>query len=438
MADALSGSAKRGAAAVFVGLMAIGLALSIMVAWVAASYFRIDVAGSLVWPGSDGFCDVATQGLGVHCFSDLSLHLGVGRSLVPDDAGLVQYTSNLPPGGRVLLWVFQVLASFTGFRATFAVYMILSAAALLVPALWAVRGRSWQHASVIVVLTSVATVPFLAVLDRGNTIAFAIPLIFLFVIALSREYDMVAITSVVVAAQIKPQFGLLVIGFLVLRRWRAGLIAVAASVFVFLGSFLVFAIPGAGSSPLEEFKRFVLYSQFRGNYVPVESSYPINISFQRVVYEIGDRFFGVPLTSFALQLVTLFIVGLVLAALVWRGRRLPYPVWISVILMSSALVVSVTFIYYFSLVLVTASLLVRPEGPSVGQFRVRPLESLLVAATFISLTPLLIPGGWADAPLPTVGDGVVVSLLPSFASGTWLVLVVTTGVAAVRARAVID
>jgi len=414
--------------------MAIGLALSLMVAWVAASYFRVDVAGSLVWPGSDGFCDVPTQGVGLHCFSDLSLHLGVGRSLVPEDPGLVQYTSNLPPGSRIVLWIFQVLASLVGFRATFAVYLALSAAALLVPALWAVRGRSWPHAAVIVVLTSIATVPFLAVLDRGNTIAFAIPFIFLFILALARGQDALAITSVVLAAQLKPQFGLLVFGLFILRRWRVGVLAIGASGTVFLGSFLIFAIPGAGSSPLDEFKRFILFSQFRGNYVPMDSSYPVNISFQKILYVINDELFGVLLSPWALQFLILLIVALVLGALIWRGRYLPYAVWISVVLMSSALVVSVTFIYYFALVLIIGALLVTPVGASEDRGRPRPLEYALVAATVMSLTPLLIPGGWTDSPVPVVGNGVVVSLLPYFASGAWLALVVATGIAAARAK----
>ena len=415
--------------------MAIGLALSLMVAWVAASYFRVDVAGSLVWPGSDGFCDVPTQGVGLHCFSDLSLHLGVGRSLVPEDPGLVQYTSNLPPGSRIVLWIFQVLASLVGFRATFAVYLALSAAALLVPALWAVRGRSWPHAAVIVVLTSIATVPFLAVLDRGNTIAFAIPFIFLFILALARGQDALAITSVVLAAQLKPQFGLLVFGLFILRRWRVGVLAIVASGTVFLGSFLIFAVPGAGSSPLDEFKRFILFSQFRGNYVPMDSSYPVNISFQKILYVINDELFGVLLSPWALQFLILLIVALVLGALMWRGRHLPYVVWISVVLMSSALVVAVTFIYYFALVLIVGALLVRPESVTADRGSPRPLEYVLVAATVMSLTPLLIPGGWTDSPVDVVGNGVVVSLLPYFASGAWLTLVVATGIAAARAKA---
>lgn len=190
--------------------LAAGLGFSVVVAWIATLYLGVDVPGSLVWPGTDAFCDTRSQGVGSHCFSDISLHLSVGQSLVPADPGLVQYVSNLPPGNRALLWLFQLLASWFGFRATLVIFLTLSAAALLVPALWVARRRSWHQAAVRLLLISVSTVPFLAVLERGNTIAFTVPLLLAFVVTLRRGHDWGALRAVVAASQIKPQLGLIV------------------------------------------------------------------------------------------------------------------------------------------------------------------------------------------------------------------------------------
>lgn len=421
----------RSYASTLLGALAAALGVSIVVAWIAASYFSVDVVGSLVWPGDDGFCDVSSQGLGVHCFSDIALHLSVGPTLVPSDPGLVQYVSNLPPGNRLLLWVFQVLASGVGFRATIAMYLVLSALALIAPGLWAVRHRPWSQAVVTVLLISVATVPFLAVLDRGNTIAFAVPLLLIFVVSLWRGNDLWAIGAIALAAQIKPQFGLLIVGFFILRRFRAGVLAFVASSFLFLASFLVFAVPGSGSSPLQEFKRFVLFSQVRGSYLPMESDYPVNISFQKVIFELGDGLLGISLPQSLIQLGLLAVLGLVIAALVWRGGRIPYPVWIAVLLMSSALIVAVTFIYYYALVLVVVALLVQDNGFDVRGRRSRVMSALLGVAVVLSLTPLLIPAGWVQSPVPAVGNGTVVSLVPYIASATWLALTVLVAVLAV-------
>jgi hypothetical protein len=408
-------------------ILAVGLGLSVVVAWIATSYFGVDVPGSLVWPGTDGFCDTRSQGVGSHCFSDISLHLSVGQALVPADPGLVQYVSNLPPGNRVLLWIFQLFASWFGFRATLVIYLTLSAAALLVPALWVARRRSWHQAAVTLLLISVATVPFLAILDRGNTIAFTVPLVLVFVVALWRGHDWWALGAVVAVSQIKPQLGLIVVAFFVLRRVRMGLTAIGISAAVFVSSFAIFALPGSDSSPLQEFKRFVLFSQMRGSYLPLDAPYPVNVSFQKVIFEIGNGLLGLSLSAATIQTGLLALTAMVIVALIWRGREIPYPIWIAAILMASALVVAVTFIYYYALVLVVVAVLMRNEDFAFHPKKSPVVSGVLSAAVVFSLTPLLIPGGWAEAPVPTRANGVVVSLLPYIASTTWLLLVLGVG-----------
>jgi len=321
-----------------------------------------------------------------------------------------------------------MIGVIAGMRTALAIYVTLSSLALLVPALWAVRGKAWSQKAVVLLLASVATVPFLAVLDRGNTIAFAVPLLLTFVVAIFRGRDPVAIVAIVLAAQIKPQFGFLVLSFFVLRRVRSGLLAIGLGVGVFLLSFLVFAIPGAGSGPVSEFKRFVLYSQTRSSYLPLGADYPVNISYQKVIYEVINELAGSALTPSTIQILVLMLLALASVLLIWRGRTLPFALWLSVILMSSALVVSVTFIYYYSLVLVVAAFLLR-EADAGGETTQHPvLRQLLIAATVMSLTPLLIPGGRTEAPVPTTGDGVVVSLVPYLASALWLTLLVAVAI----------
>ena len=408
-------------------VLAAGLGLSVVIAWAAASYFGVDVPASLVWPGEDGFCDAPSQGLGAHCFSDIALYLSAGPSLVPEDPGLVQYVSNQAPVNRLLLLIFQTLATLIGFRATLVIYVTVSAAALLAPALWVVWRRSRHQSAVTLLLTAVATIPFLAVLDRGNTIVFAIPLILIFVVALWREQNWWAVGAIAAASQIKPQLGLIVVAFFVLRRVRMGLIALVISGVIFVSSFAIFALPGSTSSPLQEFKRFVLFSQVRGSYLPLDADYPANVSFQKVIFEIGNGLLGLSLSAATIQTGLLALTAMVIVALIWRGREIPYPIWIAAILMASALVVAVTFIYYYALVLVVVAVLMRNEDFAFHPKKSPVVSGVLSAAVVFSLTPLLIPGGWAEAPVPTRANGVVVSLLPYIASATWLLLVLGVG-----------
>ena len=411
-------------------LLAVGLALSALASWVASSYFAVDVPGSVIWPGADGYCDVESEAVGVHCFSDLAQFLSLGATTDPE--GSNPFIRNYPPLNRLGFFVFQVVAVSTTQLLSVALYVGLSALCLLVPALWVVRHRSWPEKALIVSLIGVATFPFLATIDRGNNIAFAVPLILGFVLALQRQRHGLAIAAVVIGSQIKPQIGLLVVGFLVVRRYKDFILAVVLSVGVFLASFAIFWVLPGGLSPLQEFKDFVLYTRFYDQYLPLTQTYPLNISF---VHLLGLLWEGVGLgtaTTEVLQWVVYGVVGASLLAIVWRGARLGTAVWFPALLMGIFLTPNPVFAYY----LVGASIVVAFffRQPFVRQIARAPrvVRWLLIAAVVTSLVPLLIPAGWAEAPVPTIGEGVVVSVLPRVASVLWFAYLCAVAVGAVR------
>ena len=410
------------------GLLAAGISISILVAWIASSYFAVDVPGSLIWPGADGYCDVESEAIGVHCFSDLAQFLSLGATTDPE--GSNPFIRNYPPLNRLGFFVFQVVAVATAQLLSVALYVGFSALCLLIPALWAVRHRSWPDKVLIVSLIGVATFPFLATIDRGNNIAFAVPLVFGFVLALQRQRYGLAIAAVVIGSQIKPQIGLLVVGFLVVRRYKDFILAVVLAIGVFLASFAVFWVLPGGLSPPQEFKDFILFTQFYDQYLPLTQTYPLNISF---VHLLGLLWEGVGLgtaSTEVLQWVVYGVVGASLLAIIWRGARLGIAVWFPALLMGIFLVPNPVFAYY----LVGASIVVvfffRP--PFVRQIAGAPgsVRWLLIAAVVTSLVPLLIPAGWAEAPVPTVGEGVVVSVLPRVAAVLWFAYLCAVAVSA--------
>ena len=410
------------------GLLAAGISISILVAWIASSYFAVDVPGSVIWPGADGYCDVKSEAVGVHCFSDLAQFLTLGATMDPE--GSNPFIRNYPPLNRLGFFVFQVVAVATTQLLSVALYVGLSALCLLVPALWVVRHRSWPEKALIVSLIGVATFPFLATVDRGNNIAFAAPLIFGFVLALERQRYGLAIVMVVIGSQIKPQIGLLVVGFLVVRRYKDFFLAVVVAIGVFLASFAIFWVLPGGLSPLQEFKDFILYTQFYDQYLPLTQTYPLNISF---VHLLGLLWEGVGLgaaSTDVLQWVVYGVVGASLLAIIWRGAQLGIAVWFPALLMGIFLVPNPVFAYY----LVGASIVVvfffrSPFVRQIAQAQ-RFVRWLLIAAVVTSLVPLLIPAGWTEAPVPTVGEGVVVSVLPRVAAMLWFAYLCAVAVSA--------
>lgn len=412
------------------GLLAAGIAISVLVAWVASSYFAVDVPGSLIWPGADGYCDIEGEAIGVHCFSDVAQFLTLGASLDPE--GSNPFIRNYPPLNRLGFFAFQLMAVGTTQLFSVALYVCLAAMCLLLPALWVARNRSWSERAMIVSLIGVATYPFLATIDRGNNIAFAVPLIFGFVVALQRQRYGLAIAAVVIGSQVKPQIGLLVAAFLVLRRYREFALAVVASVGVFLASFAIFWVLPGGLSPLQEFKDFILYTQFYDQYLPLTQAYPLNISFVHLLGLLWEGFGLGTASTEVLQWVIYGVVGTALLAIVWRGASLGVAIWFPAVLMGIFLVPNPVFAYYLVGASISVTFFFRHSFVKQIAGAPRVLRWLLTSAVIASLVPLLIPAGWASAPVPTIGDGVVVSVLPRVASALWFAYLCVVAVSAVR------
>jgi hypothetical protein len=410
--------------------LALGISLAVAFAWVLASYFSVDVVGSLIWPGSDGYCETPSQGLGVHCFSDLSMFLGLGASMDPE--GLSPAVKFYPPLNRLGFFTFQLLAIGVGHLGAVLLYVALSATCLLAPIVWVSRRLPIRDQAVIVSLAGLLTYPFLATIDRGNNVAFAVPFIFTFVVALQRQRYGIAIVALVLGSQIKPQVGLLVVSFLVLRQIKNFVIAVSASVGLFLVSFLIYSVLPGGLSPLREFKDWILYTRIFDQIYPLTQMYPVNLSFVHLVAVVQEAFgFGQGHAGMV-QFVVYLLVGGALAAIVWRGSRLGIAIWFPAILMGVLLLPNLVFAYYSVGALVVASLFFHQKFATQIAGAPRLVRWLLVGALTASLVPLLIPGGPAEGLMLASEMGIVVSVLPRLASALWLAYVITTAIVAVR------
>ena len=421
------------------GLLAAGLAVSIISAWVAASYFAVDVPGSLIFPGDDGWCQKDGEAIGTHCFGDVAQFLTLGPTMDPQ--GSNPFIRNYPPLNRLGFFVFQLIGASTTQILALALYVALSAVCLLVPALWVVRHRSWAEKLVVVALIGVATFPFLATIDRGNNLAFAVPLLFGLVLALQRMRFGWAVAAVIVGSQIKPQIGLLAVAFLVLRHIRSFSWAVLGSLGLFLASFAIFWVLPGGLKPLQEFRDFLFYVQLYDQYQPLTQTYPLNISFVHLLGLLWEGS-GVGIASTeGLQWAVYASVAVSLVFIAWRGARLGIAVWFPALLMGVLLTPNPVFAYYLIGALIAVTFFFR--SPFVQQIVATSgvIRWLLVAAVVTSLTPLLIPAGWTEAPVPTVGEGVVVTILPRVASALWFAYLIVVAASAARGatkQAVVD
>jgi hypothetical protein len=348
------------------GLLALQLAVAVPIAWVLDSYFNVNVPASLMFFGRDGWCDTATQGVGRHCFGDFH-----ERFLI-DPSRRLPWPNNLElsPIGPFLTGTANALASFLPARFVLALVILVYAACLLVPAVWAARGRPWPLRFLIVGMTGIATYPFVATMDRLNIVALTVPLVLAFLLALDAGNSRGVIFTILALTVIKPQFIVLSFVLVAQRKVRAAAVGVLGSI----GAAL-FLVVAAGGGDLGRIPQWFDATSSYGNglsVVHVENLTPVNVAFSRVVY-VGSRtlesmqqvVFGSQLSvwsvaDFFLVLIqgSVFVAAIAVLAL-WGGRLPPIALGTAALVLSTLVLGEYVAGYYLSFALPVCALFLR-------------------------------------------------------------------------------
>lgn len=393
-----------------VGILAWLLGLAVVSAWILSSYFKVDVATMVSYPGADGWCNVPHEGIGVHCFGDFGAITFNSLTSPPVGPELVY-----PLSSRILRIPFFVIASLSGFQASLIAFLIVSAACVTFPVVWAVRDVPWALKPVVVTVLGVTTTPFLMVLDRGNMLAFAVPALFLALLGLVRDKPWLVAISTIVAASVKPQFALIAVVLLALHRWRAAAMAILGSAAILVLPYLMY-----GNAWLAKFVAWLdaAHSWSRGQ--PLAVNWPGNISFPRVLYLLAHAGPWRDSTLVSSQVdgsyttVSIGLLAIVVVLLVLAGRRLP-PLALGVSALAVACLASpLTYIYYLVFLIPVGAIVFRQglgDWPAQTRWdQVMPV--LLAVALVLGLSPLPIPLGGNLAPP-------VASLLPVLSTCAW-------------------
>jgi hypothetical protein len=361
---------------IMLGTILLASVVSGAIAFVLAQYFSVDVLSSLLaYPAYDCWLDWGMQ-IGRHCFSDYSLVVGLGMRPNPWEPYPMLLLSNnyqpfvieYPAAAMVPHLVFGLPAAWLGAPKLGLIgYLLALSVAVLSPAVWAARGARGLERVVVFVALSVAAVPAWAVIDRGNSVGFVVPIALVFLVALCRQRWGLVALMVVLAALIKPQFVVLAVALLAARQWRWGGLAIGAAVIAHLGAYLLWPQDFPGTI-LQSFRTTL---DSGGSFQVVVGG--LNVSFARGLLLIPDiiatvnaggavpeGFLAGPrylLGYGVLVVVVVFVVGL--------GRRIP-PVMAGIALLATAaLFPAVSNLYYLVFVLPIAALVARnPDGPA--------------------------------------------------------------------------
>jgi hypothetical protein len=366
----LRGQSER---TVMLGTVLLASAVSAATGYLLTQCFSVDVLFSLLGAPQDCWLDWGMN-IGRHCFSDYAMVVGVGTRPNPWEP----YAMFLPPdyqpflvgypaAGMIPHLLFGLPAKWLGApRLGLVGYLLALTIAVLSPAVWAARGARGLERVVVFVALGAAAIPAWAVIDRGNSAGFVVPIALVFLVALCRRrWGLVAI-MVVLAALVKPQFAVLAVALWAARQWRWSGIAIAGVVISNLAAYLLWPrdFPETINQSIHNLFRFST------SYAGVTDLK--NVSFSRPFLLIPDAVKAsqtggkIPddFLAGSRSLIGYAILVLVAISLLALGRRIP-PVMVGIVLLATAtLFPSFTSYYYLVFVLPVAALVVRdPDGP---------------------------------------------------------------------------
>ncbi|WP_006247525.1 hypothetical protein [Mycolicibacterium tusciae] len=359
---------------IMLGTILLATAVSGATGLVLVQYFSVDAPSSmLAFSYADCFLDWGMN-IGRHCFSDYTIPVGFGMRPNPWDPYPLfmpptyqPASSNYPAAGMVPQVAFGLLGKWLGMPLLgLLAYLLALTIAVFIPAVWAARGARGLERIVVFVACGAVAIPAWAVIDRGNSIGFVVPITLVFLVALCRQRWGLVAVMVVLAALVKPQFVVLAVVLLAARQWRMTGLAVVGATASNVVAYLLWPQDFPGTI-VQSARNVLGFSGFDTGLGPA------NVSFTRAILLIPDTVAalssgtGQPPEGFLAgprsilgYAILIVVVGSVLAL----GRRMP-PVMAGIVLLATAsLFPAVSLRYYLVFALPIAALIARdPAGP---------------------------------------------------------------------------
>jgi len=384
----------------------LGLIL-IVTSLIASQYYGKDVATSLTFFADDGHCAKgANEGIGVHCFGDYYFLLPFTSQTNP----WTEYNGmrvNYFASGIVPHWLFGTIGASLGYPVVGLIgYLLLLAASLAAPAVWASRGKPVATRIMTIGAFGLVSVPALMAIDRGNSVALTAPVLLAFLVALRRGNDRMTVITIVLASLVKPQYALLVMVLIAARKWKQSFLAIAGIIVTNALAFLVWprGFPGAIGQAVSNVLNYAVAT-------PMSDRYPANVSLSKGLYlaESAVKWItqtppGESWVDAHAGLLGAAVVALLFAAIFVMRDHLPPHISGILVAMCASLFPSVSWSYYLVFALPVAAILLRDpvgapqrdrwlgvlDGENMSAAK-RVASALVVLATAMALSRVLLP-----------------------------------------------
>jgi len=347
---------------------------------ILGSYYDQPITQALSFKVSD--MERFDSGLGAHSFGDFQDNrYALPTSDYPD----IWTNSDLahPPTALIPNYFAKLIQLQFGVQVALYCFLIALATCTSIPAIFASRQMRKKNDSLLtLLLLSIFAQPLIITFDRGNTVGFAVPFLLLFAFGIRDDRANLTVVGLVGAFAIRPQYALIGIALIALRRFRTAVISSVSAAVIFFGSFLF--LPGTYAENFESWrKNLVNYSDYsgRGNVFPVNIS--LGTAFDYFLY--GQNYYRMVLVLTTTCLAIFFF---------FRSKK-TLTLLLIVSLILSALIPKTSFAYYSTFVLVIAALIISDRNFLVDESHAESRFSyakfynyLLIVVVAISLAPI--------------------------------------------------
>jgi hypothetical protein len=338
----------------YVNRVAIGIALPsallLIIAFWKQIYLQTDVMSLFSYLRADRpplpFNQV-THSWGEHFFGDYAMNYWISRS--SSFSIDVMYQTSWFPAAYIFLLPFTLFSYTTGF----VMFVITGCGGVTASALHAMRGMSISQKLLFTFLVFLGAGPVVSAVDRGNAVILAVPLIYLYLISLSKKSRIAPYLLLGLIVAIKPHLALLIVllpgGAGTIRRYVK-----AAAGIVFMQ---VFALLFVDKNPIRRVQQVLAGANHVAHEGVYANSRSLGSFITGIAGQIQHLYWIGSWTFDNRNFISLLTIGIVIS--VYLKRRNDVPAEIGALLICGLVVFALPFSPVYNSVILLPVLMIR-------------------------------------------------------------------------------
>ena len=264
-----------------------------------------------------------------------------------DSPGAAPY----PPFNLIVMEIFSFLSSLPKPGIALVLYLASLVLAMVLPVWWATRKLSNYKRVLLSLIFTVATLPGLATLDRGNNLVWSLPFLYKGLNEIIQGKFYRSIPFIAIAIGLRPQLAVFAVLFLLGREFTNFFKLVATTSVLYLLSFSYFT----GFDFRETLIRYVQHLFAYGSGIP--DTWPPNISLARGIKSILDLL-SVTLSNQTIILISNIFLFLVMSKIILLYRKIGLLTAILTLIPVIFLLAPMTWAYYGTYLIVLIALMI--------------------------------------------------------------------------------